>query len=183
MIVILCSVSDRQENDSVLDGLVHFILKAKYQDADYVNAVFHRESRKMELMKKDHTSTPIVPMNGIKNSMRHACVSRLLAMMKAGDQLWVCALSDLADSAEDACSLYFSFLANGIQLSFFDASYLDTELLRLNSDPSADQKLMIRIIIQNYFDNAGGRPSGTEGISSADASSVKKKPHLRADKV
>ncbi len=74
----------------------------------------------------------------------------------------------------NACSLYFSFLVKGIQLSFFDASYLDTELLRLNSEPSADQKPMIRRIIQNYFDNAGGRPSGPEGVSSADASSVKK---------
>ena len=61
----------------------------------------------------------------------------------------------------------------------FDASYLDTDLLKLNSEPPADQKLLIQRIIQNYYDNPGGRPSGTKERSSDSGStdSVKKKPH------
>ena len=100
-------------------------------------------------------------------------------MMNTGDQLWVCKLSDLADNAEDACTLYFSFLKKGIELKFFDTSYLDTDLLQLNSEPPADQKLLIQRIIQNYFDNPGGMPSGTKERSSdsGSADSVKKKPH------
>ena len=179
MILILCSISDRQPNDSTADGLVHFLLKAKFQDAEYVNAVFHRESRRMELIRRGQSNTRVIPMEGLKRSMRLACVSRLLAMMNTGDQLWTCELSDLADSAEDACRLYFSFLKKGIELKFFDASYLDTDLLKLNSEPPADQKLLIQRIIQNYYDNPGGMPSGTKERSSdsGSADSVKKKPH------
>ena len=179
MIVILCSVSERQPNDSAADGLVHFLLKAKFQDAEYINAVFHRESRRMELIRKGQSNTRVIPMEGLERSMRLACVSRLLAIMDTGDQLWTCELSDLADSAEDACSLYFSFLKKGIEMKFFDASYLDTDLLKLNSEPPADQKLLIQRIIQNYYDNPGGRPSGTKERSSDSGStdSVKKKPH------
>jgi hypothetical protein len=179
MILILCSISDRQPNDSTADGLVHFLLKAKFQDAEYVNAVFHRESRRMELIRRGQSNTRVIPMEDLKRSMRLACVSRLLAMMNTGDQLWTCELSDLADSAEDACSLYFSFLKKGIEMKFFDASYLDTDLLKLNSEPPADQKLLIQRIIQNYYDNPGGRPSGTKERSSDSGStdSVKKKPH------
>ena len=119
MILILCSVSDKQPNDSVANGLVHFLLKAKFQNAEYINAVFHRESRRMELIRKGHANSRVAPMEGMERSMRLSCVSRLLAMMNTGDQLWVCKLSDLADNAEDACTLYFSFLKKGIELKFF----------------------------------------------------------------
>ena len=185
MILILCSVSDKQPNDSVANGLVHFLLKAKFQNAEYINAVFHRESRRMELIRKGHANSRVAPMEGMERSMRLSCVSRLLAMMNTGDQLWVCKLSDLADNAEDACTLYFSFLKKGIELKFFDTSYLDTDLLKLNSEPSADQKLLIQRIIQNYFDNPGGMPSGTKERSSdsGSADSVKKKPHRARGKI
>lgn len=133
-------------------------------------------AERMELIRKGHANSRVAPMEGMERSMRLSCVSRLLAMMNTGDQLWVCKLSDLADNAEDACTLYFSFLKKGIELKFFDTSYLDTDLLRLNSEPPADQKLLIQRIIQNYFDNPGGMPSGTKERSSdsGSADSVKK---------
>ena len=136
-------------------------------------------AERMELIRKGHANSRVAPMEGMERSMRLSCVSRLLAMMNTGDQLWVCKLSDLEDNAEDACTLYFSFLKKGIELKLFDTSYLDTDLLRLNSEPPADQKLLIQRIIQNYFDNPGGMPSGTKERSSdsGSADSVKKKPH------
>lgn len=178
MIVILCSISTQYGNDDVLNGLVHFNLKANLHDADYMHAVYYRENRQMELVRKDGSRISLQPVKDKMHTVKYNCINRLLAMMNAGDHLMVCSLSDMADNADDARQLYFSFLSKGIHLSFFDASYLNTDMLKLNAQPSTDQKLMIQRIIRNYFESSDHLPSAIkEEPDLFNASNAEKKSH------
>ena len=81
----------------------------------------------------------------------------MLAGMKSGDRLMVQALSDLGSTAEEASELYFHTVEKGIEISFYDASYINSQTLALDSNPTTEERRLIRRIINNYYqlvDNA-----------------------------
>jgi hypothetical protein len=67
-------------------------------------------------------------------------------------------LSDLGDKDSEAEELYFAFHKKGICQFFYDSSFLDTEVLELPGEPSADQRVMIRRIIRNYYRQMADKP-------------------------
>ena len=161
--IILCTVSTTDYNDRVVNGFVHFTLKSRLNDVLPIYAVYYSKEEWMEIKTDEEVIDTIriskedPRLRG--HSVRYYCVNSIGSMLDAGDNLMVNFLSDLGNK-EEAKKLYYLFLKKGIHLNFFDASYLDTEMLGLTSEPSPDQKRMINKIIENYFRCAAdGYPS------------------------
>lgn len=153
MIVILCTIDPDQYNDSAIPGLVYSGLRANLNDKNHVYAAYQPDQHQLEITEYDYTQKTIqLPQDG-RHSMRYVYVSYLLSNMHSGDWLMAVSLADLADTAAEAEQLYFSFLAKQIQMTFYDAPYLNTETLQLKSDPSEDQKQLVARIIQSYYKN------------------------------
>lgn len=148
MNIILCSVSDSQNNDDMIEGLVHYGLKEEIHENDYCYAVYHNEKEKMDLVKPDHLGQTLSVSIKPDRSIRYSCVYDLLTRMKTDDQIMAVHLSDFGENAED---LYFRFLNHGIVISIFDAGYLNTDVLKLYPNPSSDQKVMVHRMIDYYF--------------------------------
>ena len=68
------------------------------------------------------------------------------------------ALSDLGATAEEASDLYFHAIEEGIMMSFYDASYIDSQTLDLDSNPSVEETRLIRRIINNYYHQKDNAP-------------------------
>ena len=155
MITILCSISKKENNDSAVPGLTHYILSAKLDNNPYRFARYVVEDRCLEIIDQDYAAEsriiPDIDKKQAGHSARYGCVSKLLAEMKPNDFLKAAHLSDLGENSSEAGDLYFSLLKKGIRLSVYDASYLDTDLHHLKRIPSEDQKTMITNMIKDYF--------------------------------
>lgn len=159
MDIILCTVSSTDYNDAIIPGLVHFSLSSHLRNNNLIYAVFHKETNSLNLHMKDHSNKRIFPKtcNKTDRSDRYSCVRQMLAGMKSGDRLMVQALSDLGSTAEEASELYFHTVEKGIEISFYDASYINSQTLALDSNPTTEERRLIRRIINNYYqlvDNA-----------------------------
>lgn len=151
MIVILCTVSEDQYNDSIVKPLVHFALRANLNKQSYSYAAFHPETQQMELIQTDYSKKVLRPKILKDHSIRYNCVYSLIATMGENDWLMVNSLSDLSSTAIEAKELYFKAVEKPIRLSFYDASYLDSDVLQLNSTSEPAQKHLVARIIDNYF--------------------------------
>jgi hypothetical protein len=152
MIVILCSVSDSRYNDNTVPGLIHFGLKSYINGREYVYAAYHPETNRMVLLKLNH-DTGDIRQESTTCSSRQEGVSALVNGLREGDSLMVDRLSDLADTAVQAEDLYFAILKKGISMFFYDARYLNTQVLKMNPEPSEVEKILIQRIIGDYYTN------------------------------
>ena len=71
--------------------------------------------------------------------------------MKRGDRLMTQSIADFGSTSEEAADLYFRAVEKGIELSFYDSSYMDSQTLAVDSNPTADESRLIRRIINNYY--------------------------------
>ena len=164
MDIILCTVSATDYNDSVVPGLVHFSLSSHINNNDLIYAAYGDDTNTLTLYMQDHSSRTITPEvhKTMGRSDRYLCVRQLISGMKSGDRLMVQALSDLGTTAEEASDLYFSALEEGIVLSFYDASYIDSKTLALDSEPTAEETRLIRRIINSYYQQKDNAPALTK---------------------
>ena len=160
MDLILCTASSTDYNDAVVPGLVHFSLSSHLKNNDLIYAVYRDDINTLHLFMQDHSSRKITPKahKAIDGSDRYLCVRQLLSGMKSGDRLMVQALSDLGATAEEASDLYFHAIEEGIVVSFYDAGYIDSHTLALDSTPSAEEKRLVRRIINNYYHQKDNAP-------------------------
>ena len=160
MDIILCTASSTDYNDAVVSGLVHFSLSSHLKNNDLIYAVYRDDTNTLTLYMQDHSSRKLTPeaQKAIVRSDRYLCVRQLLSGMKRGDSLMVRALSDLGATAEEASDLYFHAIEEGIVMSFYDASYIDSQTLDLDSNPSVEETRLIRRIINNYYHQKDNAP-------------------------
>lgn len=162
MIIILTSASPKHNNDSIVPGLTHYMVSASLGKEPFLFARYIIDEKCLELLDRKYNVvsqfTPAKTDGHSQLSTRYECISQLLDVMKEDDQLKAVCLSDLGKTASEAVKMYFSFLKKGIQLSFYDASYLDTKLHHLNRIPSNDQTVMITNMIEDYFSKSEYRP-------------------------
>lgn len=151
MNIILCSVSDSQNNDNLIEGLVHYGLTEEIRENDYCYAVYHNENKRMDIVKPDHPDRSLSVSQKAGCSIRYSCVYDLLTRMKTDDQMMAVHLFDFGEKPEEAVDIHFKLLDKGIGISIFDAGYLDTDVLKLSPNPSSDQKVMIHRMIDHHF--------------------------------
>lgn len=162
MITILCSVLANGFNDGAAPGLIHYTLSSNLNNEPVAYARYLIEKECLEVIVKDQDPYEINASEkeklNKKYSIRYHIINRLLMNMDTGDILHAVRLADLGETSDEAAKLYFAFLEKGIQMAFYDAGYIDTELHCLNTRPSADQKLMITKNIQNYYRTHNNHP-------------------------
>ena len=162
MNTILFTASTTGYNDKIAEGLVHFTLSELIKGATPAYAAYHPEEKEIEFTYPEDQIEIIEPKtiwNQRGNySSRYNCVRQLIYKMETGDCLLAHSLSDLGDNAGEAEKIYFDFLSKGIRLFFYDMSFLDTEKLKLNTEPTNEQKVMIRRIIDTYYSQNGVFP-------------------------
>lgn len=133
--------------------ITHFLLILIMRFLFY--AFYHIEENQIVLRKGEEQIDTIRPARRIeklpKYSPRLGCVCSLLDRMSENDWLDIVSLSDLGETAEEAEHAYHWILDKGIRLSFFDASYLNPDILVIGSNPSEYQKLLIHNLITNYY--------------------------------
>ena len=181
MNTILFTSSTREDNDTVAAGLIHFTLSELIKGPTPAYAAYHPEGKRIELTSS-HNETEYIEVNDHSMymshwSVRYNCMRQLINRMEPGDCLYVQSLADFGNSAEEAEKIYFQALGKGITLQFYDMSYLDTTLHQLKTEPSADEKRMIRRIIGRYYSQREYRPvlSNDELSKVAEMPGTKKK--------
>ena len=180
MNVILCTVSDTHYNDSVVPGFVHFSVKAILKKKKYRIARFMQEQNYIELLdeKGDHEKD-IISEPDSSFSPRYLCVKQLGSLLKAGDLLMADKLSDLGNTAEEVENQYMNFVGNGIELMFYDNTYVNTSILGLSFELSSYQKMIIHNMVENYFSqrNNDNTPplTGEELMDLSEMKEAKKK--------
>lgn len=159
MNTILFTSSTTGYNDKIADGLVHFTLSELIKGPTPAYAAYHPEEKEIEFTYPEEQTEIIEPKKTGnqygRHSARYSCVRQLIYKMETGDCLLAHSLSDLGDTASEAEKVYFDFLSKGIELSFYDMSFLDTEKLKLNTEPTNEQKVMIRRIMDTYYAQKG----------------------------
>lgn len=157
MIVILCSVSSAVNNDDRIPALVHFGLKANLTESP-VYASYIREDRKIRITQSEKEIREIKAVRSGTESAHYLCVRRLVSEMNKDDILYADKLSDFGDTAAEACDIYFSLVRKEIHISFYECTYLDTDVLKLPVTPSEDIRLMVSRMIDNYFSHDDDTP-------------------------
>lgn len=160
MDIILCTASSTDYNDAVVPGLVHFSLLSHLKNNDLIYAVYRDDTNTLTLYMQDRSNRKITPKahKVIDRSDRYLCVRQLLSGMKSGDRLMVQALADLGETAEEASDLYFRAIEEGIVMSFYDAGYIDSQTVALDSTSSAEERRLVRRIINNYYHQKDNSP-------------------------
>lgn len=162
MNTILFTASTTDYNDKIAEGLVHLTLSELIKGPTPAYAAYHPEEKEIEFTYPEDRTEIIEPKKAGNRydsySARYSCVRQLIYKMEAGECLLAHSLSDLGDTASEAENVYFDFLSKGIELYFYDMSFLDTKKLKLNAEPTSEQKVMIRRIMDTYYAQKGGFP-------------------------
>ena len=78
--------------------------------------------------------------------------------MKKGDIIYAEKISDFGDTAAEACDIYFSLIGKEESISFYECSYLDTDVTKLPVTPAEETRMMISRMIDNCFSQNGNPP-------------------------
>lgn len=156
MNTVLFTSSTSGYNDKIVSGLIHFTLTELLKGTTPTYAAYHPDEQVIELSFPDERKLMLEPHDPQKNSRpgsaRYDCVRQMIYELDPGDTLFTHSLSDLGDTAAEAEKNYFALLSHGIILYFYDMYFLNSDTLKLNADPTADQKNMICNIIRSYYD-------------------------------
>ena len=180
MNIILCTVSDTHYNDSVVPGFVHFSVKAILKKKKYRIARFLLEQNYIELLnEKGNHEKDIIPEPDASYSPRYLCVKQLGSLLRAGDILMADKLCDIGSTAEEVEAQYMNFVRNGIELMFYDNTYVNTSILKLSVELTPYQEMILHNMVENYFSqrNNDNTPplTGEELMDLSEMKEAKKK--------
>lgn len=157
MHVILCSVSSAVNNDERIPALVHFGLKANIT-ASPVYASYIKEDKKIRITQNGKETREVRAFKSGPGSEHYLCVKKLISEMEKDDIMFAEKISDFGDTAAEACDIYFSLIRKEIPVSFYECTYLDTDVLKLPVAPSEEAQMMVSRMIDNFFGQNGGTP-------------------------